>query len=104
MLGCAETIQKIKQQFSADFAFLLFHGCGVSRGVLGPHFGGFGITWGTILVILEVPGEVLKFDWILGSPLGHPRLREVTSWVVNCHSVGHTNHQSQIADPQPADS
>ena len=52
--------------------FQYFHDSGVSRGVLGPHFGGFGITWGTILVILEVPGEVLKFQWILGYPLGHP--------------------------------
>ena len=33
---------------------------------------GLGGTWDTILVILEVPGEVLKFQWILGYPLGHP--------------------------------
>ena len=56
---------------------------------------------GTILVILEVPGEVLKFDWILGSPLGHPRLREQAQWRVKCYFVRPTNHQSQIADPQP---
>ena len=42
--------------------FHFFHDFGVSRGVLGPHFGGFGDTWGTILVILEGPGEVLKFQ------------------------------------------
>ena len=52
--------------------FQYFHDSGVSRGVLGPHFGGFGDTWVTILIILEGPGEVLKFQWILGYPLGHP--------------------------------
>ena len=65
------------------FHFLIFfHDFGVSGGVLGPHFGAFGGTWDTILVILEGPGEVLKFQWILGSPLEHPELREVGQGVV----------------------
>ena len=63
--------------------FLCFHDCGVSRGVLGPHFGGFGVTWGIILVILEGPGEVLKFQWILGYPLGHPWGATIEEEVVN---------------------
>ena len=42
--------------------FHFFHDFGVSRGVLGPHFGGFGSTWDTILVILEGPGDPLKFQ------------------------------------------
>ena len=83
-LRCPETIQKKNNCFCDISLFQYFHDSGVSRGVLGPHFGGFGITWGTILVILEVPGEVLKFDWILGSPLGHPKLREPRCWRVNC--------------------
>ena len=29
--------------------FQCFHDSGVSRGVLGPHLGGFGITWDTLL-------------------------------------------------------
>ena len=74
MLGCAETI--VKTVFFGIFNFFnVFHDFDVFREALGPHFGGFGDTWVTIFVILEVPGEVLKFDWILGSPLGHPRLR-----------------------------
>ena len=42
--------------------FRIFHGFGVFREALEPHFGGFGDTWVTILVILEDPGEVLKFQ------------------------------------------
>ena len=50
--------------------FQYFHDSGVSRGVLGPHFGGFGVTWGTILVILEGPGDPLKFQCIFRVSLG----------------------------------
>ena len=71
MLGCAGTTQKT--MFFVIFHFFrCFHDFGVSRGVFGPHFGGFGDTWVIIFIILEGPGEVLKFQWILGYPLGHP--------------------------------
>ena len=42
--------------------FHIFLDSGVSRGVLGLHFGGFGDTWDTILMFLGVPGDVLKFQ------------------------------------------
>ena len=74
-----------------------FHDSGVSRGVLGPHFGGFGITWDTILVILEGPGEVLKFQWILGYPLGHPWGRAPRRRRLKVSSRGLIN-RSQIPD------
>ena len=61
MLGCAENIQK--NVVFVIFHFLIFfHDCCVSGGVLGPHFGAFGDTWAITLVILEGPGEVLKFQ------------------------------------------
>ena len=75
MLGCAGTIQK-------TIVFVIFHFFNICMilvspgGVLGFHFGGLGITWDTILVILEGPGEVLKFQWILGSPREHPKLKQ----------------------------
>ena len=42
--------------------FQYFHDSGVSRGVLGPHFEGFGITRDTIFVILEGTGDPSKFQ------------------------------------------
>ena len=58
--------------------------------VLGPHFGRFGGTWDTILVILEGPGEVLKFQWILGYPLGHPKSWDPAQGRVTASSPAHT--------------
>ena len=75
MLGCAETIQKI-MVFMICNLFQFVHDFGVSKEALGSHFGGFGVTWGTIFVILQGPGEALKFQWILVSPLEHPKLRQ----------------------------
>ena len=61
MLGCAGTIQK-NIGFCDISLFHIFHGFGVFREALGPHFGGFWSPWDTILVILEGPGDVLKFQ------------------------------------------
>ena len=88
----------IKNNCFCDISlFQCFHDFGVSRGVFGPHFGGFGDTWVTILVILEVPGEVLKFQWILGYPLGHPWGRALRSGRLKVDSRGLLN-RSQIPD------
>ena len=61
MLGCAGTIQKT-HVFCDISIFQFVHDFGVSRRVLGPHFGWFGGTWDTILLILEGPGDALKFQ------------------------------------------
>ena len=96
MLGCAETIRK-NVGFHDISLFHLFQDFGVSRGALGPHFGGFGDTWVTTLVILEGPGEVLKFQWIVPSP-GAPQAEGTRSGDGKVMVRGPYPNKSQIAN------
>ena len=64
---------------------------GVLRDTLGPHFRSFLGTLGSILVVWESPGNRLKFQWILGPPLGHPRSREHGQEKVNAGPGGHNS-------------